>query len=63
MPIVRSLVLALVLAQFPPPAVDVPKRTAPPWLDPYRENAGRLRETAVPAAKAILFRRTSFWRR
>jgi carboxypeptidase Q len=38
----RALVLAFVLAQFPPPAVDVPKRAAPAWLDPYRDAAGRL---------------------
>jgi len=42
MPILRPLAIALLLAQFPPPAVDVPKRAAPAWLDPYRENTGRL---------------------
>lgn len=47
MPIVRTLVLALFLAQFPPPAVDVPKQSAPRWLDPYRDAAGRLTGEAL----------------
>jgi carboxypeptidase Q len=38
----RAFVFAFVLAQFPPPAVDVPKRPAPTWLDPYRESVSRL---------------------
>src|SRR3990170_2422380 len=43
MPILRPLALAmLVLLQYPPPAVDVPKRAAPQWLTPYRDATGRL---------------------
>ena len=42
MPILPSMALALLLAQFPPPAVDVPKHAAPAWLDPFRDAAGRL---------------------
>jgi carboxypeptidase Q len=47
MPIVRTLVIALLLAQFPPPAVDVPARGAPAWLDPYRDAASRLTGEAL----------------
>jgi len=50
MPILRPLVLALLIVhglQFPPPAVDVPKRAAPEWLAPYRDAAGRLLGEAV----------------
>ena len=50
MPCLRPLVLALLVlhgAQFPPPAVDVPKRAAPEWLAPYRDAAGRLLGEAV----------------
>jgi carboxypeptidase Q len=47
MPFVRTLALALLLAQFPPPAVDVQKRAAAPWLDPYRDVAARLIGEAV----------------
>jgi len=50
MPFLRPLVLALLVlhgAQFPPPAVDVPKRAAPEWLAPYRDAAGRLLGEAV----------------
>jgi len=47
MPMFRAFVLALILAQFPPPAVDVPKRAAPAWLDPYRANANRLMGEAL----------------
>src|SRR3954454_3982749 len=44
MPILRPLLLALVVfaAQFPPPAVDVPKHASPQWLDSYRDATGRL---------------------
>ena len=44
MPLLRPLVFALaVLAiQFPPPAVDVDRSSAPQWLAPYREASGRL---------------------
>jgi carboxypeptidase Q len=42
MSILRPLALVLLLAQFPPPAVDIPKRSAPQWLDPYRDASGRL---------------------
>ena len=44
MPLLRPLVIALaVLAiQFPPPAVDVDRSSAPQWLAPYREASGRL---------------------
>ena len=38
----------LLLAQFPPPAVDVvAKRTAPAWLEPYRDATGRLLGEAI----------------
>ena len=50
MPILRPLVLALLIVhglQFPPPAVDVPKRAAPEWLAPYRDAAGHLLGEAV----------------
>jgi len=50
MPFLRPLVLALLVlhgAQFPPPAVDVPKRAAPEWLAPYRDAAGRLLGEAI----------------
>ncbi len=43
----RPLVFALLLAQFPPPAVDVPKRAAVSWLDPYRDAASRLTGEAM----------------
>ena len=46
--LIRPLALALVVClQFPPPAVDVPKRAAPAWLAPYREPASRLIGEAV----------------
>src|SRR5262249_31851207 len=47
MPIVRALVIALLFAQFPPPAVDTPKHAAPAWLDPYRDAASRLTGEAL----------------
>jgi len=47
MPILRPLAIVLLLAQFPPPAVDVPTRAAPQWLAPYREATGRLLGEAV----------------
>ncbi len=47
MPMLRPLVFALLLAQFPPPAVDVPKRAAVSWLDPYRDAASRLTGEAM----------------
>jgi carboxypeptidase Q len=47
MPILRPLVLALLLLQFPPPAVDVPKHAVPDWLTPYRDATGRLIGEAV----------------
>src|SRR5829696_5245871 len=50
--ILRPFALALLLlptvavtnagGQFPPPAVDVPKRAAPQWLAPYRDASSRL---------------------
>jgi carboxypeptidase Q len=52
MPIVRPLALALLLFQFPPPAVDVPARTAPQWLAPYRDAASRLIGEAVSSDAA-----------
>src|SRR3954468_7530654 len=52
MPILRPLVLALLVLQFPPPAVDVPKRAAPEWLSPYRDAAGRLIGEAVASDAA-----------
>src|SRR5437763_10516278 len=42
MPILRPLALVLLLAQAPPPAVDLPKHASPEWLNPYRDAAGRL---------------------
>jgi carboxypeptidase Q len=49
MPIVRPLLFTvlLALAQFPPPAVDVPARPAPEWLAPYRDAASRLTGEAL----------------
>ena len=53
MPILRPLALALlVLLQFPPPAVDVPKRAAPAWLAPYRDATGRLMGEALASDAA-----------
>jgi carboxypeptidase Q len=55
MPILRPLVLALLIVhglQFPPPAVDVPKRAAPEWLAPYRDAAGHLLGEAVASDAA-----------
>jgi carboxypeptidase Q len=52
MPILRPLALALLFAQFPPPAVDIPKRVAPEWLAPYRDAAGRLIGEAVASDAA-----------
>ena len=53
MPILRPLALALVVClQFPPPAVDVPKRDAPGWLAPYREPVSRLIGEAVASDAA-----------
>ena len=43
MPLLRPIALALlVFFQFPPPATDLPKRTSPHWLTPYRDPASRL---------------------
>jgi carboxypeptidase Q len=47
MPIARVLAFAFILAQFPPPAVDVPKRGGVAWLDPYRDAASRLMGEAL----------------
>jgi carboxypeptidase Q len=47
MPTLRVLLLAFILAQFPPPAVDTPKHAAPAWLDPYRDAASRLTGEAL----------------
>ena len=53
MPFARPLALALlVLLQYPPPASDVPKRTAPPWLAPYSDAAGRLLGEALSSDAA-----------
>ena len=62
MPILRPLAFALMLlpavalagagAQFPPPAVDVPKRPAPEWLAPYRDATARLMGEAVASDAA-----------
>ena len=62
MPILRPLAFALLLwpavvsteagAQFPPPAVDVPKHAAPEWLAPYRDASGRLIGAAVSSDAA-----------
>src|SRR6267142_3983443 len=47
MPILRPLAIAALLLQFPPPAVDVPRRPAPEWLAPYRDATSRLMGEAV----------------
>jgi carboxypeptidase Q len=52
MPIIRPLALALLLGQFPPPAVDIPKQVAPEWLAPYRDTASRLTGEAVSSDAA-----------
>lgn len=52
MPLLRPLLLALLLVQFPPPAVDVPTRAAPEWLAPYREPASRLMGEALSSDHA-----------
>ena len=53
MPMLRPVVFALlVLLQYPPPAVDVPKRSAPQWLAPYREAAGKLMGEALSSDAA-----------
>jgi carboxypeptidase Q len=52
MPILRPLALALLLFQFPPPAVDVPQHTAPAWLAPYRDASARLVGEAVSSDAA-----------
>src|SRR4051794_41471087 len=53
MPILRPLAFVLLLlVQYPPPAVDVPKRTPPSWLDPYRDAASRLTGGAVSSDAA-----------
>jgi carboxypeptidase Q len=43
----RPLAIALLVLQFPPPSVDVPKRARPEWLAPYRDAASRLIGEAV----------------
>ena len=43
----RPLAIALLVLQFPPPSVDVPKRAKPEWLAPYRDAASRLIGEAV----------------
>lgn len=52
MPILRPLAFALLVAQFPPPALDVPKHAAPEWLAPYRDATGRLMGEAVSSDAA-----------
>lgn len=53
MPLLRPLALALlVCVQYPPPAVDVPKRTPPAWLEPYRDAASRLTGEALSSDAA-----------
>ena len=52
MPILRPLAIALLLLQFPPPAVDVPKTAAPGWLAPYRDASSRLIGEAVSSDAA-----------
>src|SRR5215213_3019602 len=51
---IRPFVFAVLLslAQFPPPAVDVPKRAAPEWLAPYRDAASRLMGEAMSSDAA-----------
>jgi carboxypeptidase Q len=43
----RPIAIALLVLQFPPPSVDVPKRVSPEWLAPYRDAAARLIGEAV----------------
>ena len=52
MPILRPLAIVLLLAQFPPPAVDVPRRDAPQWLAPYRDASSRLMGEALSSDAA-----------
>jgi len=53
MPILRPLALTLLIAlQYPPPALDAPKRAAVPWLAPYRDAAGRLLGEALSSDAA-----------
>jgi carboxypeptidase Q len=52
MPILRPLALALLLVQFPPPAVDVPARVTPEWLAPYRDATSRLMGEAIASDAA-----------
>jgi len=47
MPILRPLAIAALLLQFPPPAVDIPHRTSPEWLAPYRDATSRLMGEAI----------------
>jgi carboxypeptidase Q len=47
MPSLRPIAIALLVLQFPPPSVDVPKRASPGWLAPYRDAAARLIGEAV----------------
>ena len=47
MPILRPLAIALLIAQFPPPGADVPKHTAPAWIEPYRDATSRLTGEAL----------------
>jgi carboxypeptidase Q len=42
MPMFRIVAIAVLISQFPPPAVDVSAHTAPPWLAPYRDASARL---------------------
>jgi carboxypeptidase Q len=52
MPIFRSLALALLFAQFPPPAVDVPRSSHPEWLATYRDASSRLIGEAISSDAA-----------
>ena len=52
MPILRPFAIVVLLFQFPPPAVDVPKRAAPEWLAPYRDATSRLIGEAVASDAA-----------
>jgi len=53
MPIIRPFAFALlVVLQYPPPAVDVPHRTVPQWVAPYRDATGRLTGEALSSDAA-----------
>lgn len=48
----RCVMLALVILQFPPPSVDTTKPSSPEWLAPYRDPASRLLGEALSSDAA-----------